>query len=137
MMRPFLSFTALALLAAGCTSNAVQCDEPLVICSSGVCANLDSDPEHCGFCETACSLGQSCVSGQCICPGSDAGTIRSCSLLPDAGQINGGKPGQTLCVDVSSDSLHCGECNHVCPAGQLCRCGTCQSGGGGLGPCPP
>lgn len=29
------------------------------------------------------------------------------------------------CVDATTDALHCGECGHACPSGQVCRSGTC------------
>ena len=45
------------------------CNAPYTNCNdfSEGCVNLSSDPEHCGSCTTACSVGQNCV------PSSDAG----------------------------------------------------------------
>ena len=44
-------------------------------------------------------------------------------------------PGQTLCggtcVDINSNSNHCGACGSTCPPGQICVNGTCATS------CPP
>jgi hypothetical protein len=42
------------------------------------------------------------------------------------------------CVDTQSSAAHCGGCNQLCAAGELCSSGTCQcrtgpSCGGGVG----
>jgi hypothetical protein len=29
------------------------------------CVDLTTDPEHCGACDNACAVGESCVCGEC------------------------------------------------------------------------
>lgn len=44
--------------APTCTPTARKC--------SGACADLMSDPDHCGSCSNACASGTSCVAGTCV-----------------------------------------------------------------------
>jgi hypothetical protein len=39
------------------------------VCPGDVCTNFDTDPEHCGDCDTACQSGASCTGGDCMCIG--------------------------------------------------------------------
>jgi hypothetical protein len=38
----------------------------LIECS-GACADLSTDPKHCGACGNPCGTGSSCIDGQCQC----------------------------------------------------------------------
>jgi hypothetical protein len=52
-------------------------------------------------------------------------------ICPDNPGNCQGKCCGSACVDIAIDSHNCGDCNHQCPADQLClggRCGGCQSG---------
>jgi hypothetical protein len=40
-----------------CSGNNVECD--------GSCVNLQTDVEHCGECDYACSVDQICAGGAC------------------------------------------------------------------------
>lgn len=73
--RLALVAAVLAMVAGstGCTTSTLSCDPPNTTCSTTVCANLDSDPQHCGGCNHACGAGQTCVKGACSCP---PGTLR-------------------------------------------------------------
>jgi hypothetical protein len=73
----------------------------------GACADLSSDPAHCGECDRECPDDAECVSGSCACP---AGTV-AC---------------RDRCADLSSDAEHCGECANRCPAGSECVSGDCS-----------
>jgi len=45
-----------------------SCGQDEVCCatvSGRVCANLDSDPIHCGMCNRPCGVGETCVAGTC------------------------------------------------------------------------
>ena len=68
---------------------------------------VDSAPAG-GNCGTACPAGEACLSGTCTasCPA---------PLQPCAG----------ACVDIGSDSSHCGGCGKLCPAGEGCVGGSC------------
>ncbi|HEY3448291.1 MAG TPA: hypothetical protein VGK67_18185 [Myxococcales bacterium] len=90
-------------LAEGCSSTP-QCTK--TVCSPTVCADLKTDPQHCGTCGSACAVGQSCVEGVCACP---AGSL-SCD---------------GVCVSVKSDPKNCGVCGNDC-GDQLCLDGQCK-----------
>jgi hypothetical protein len=53
-------------------------------------------------------VAQICTSGQCECHTA----YTDCS---------------GLCVNLKSDVLNCGSCGNVCPSGQICKGGTCQT----------
>jgi len=76
-----------------------------------VCVDTATDASHCGTCNNACPMGQSCGGGTCNCP---MGTT-SCS---------------GSCVDTSTDLSNCGMCGNACPMGQTCNSGTCGCSGG-------
>lgn len=68
-------------------------------CASGQCVNSVC-------CESACNgVGQSCATGQCLCPGG----------LAECGNA---------CADLDSDPNNCGSCGRGCLGG-LCEAGTC------------
>ncbi|MFO0760357.1 MAG: hypothetical protein U0359_28000, partial [Byssovorax sp.] len=69
------------------------------------CVDLASDANHCGNCNTACKLGETCQLGKCTCtsPTSPCG-----------------------CVDLGSDAHNCGACNVVCGPSQTCDAGICS-----------
>lgn len=83
-----------------CTAGQTQC-------ANGACANLQSDPNHCGSCGIACQPGQECRSGACGC----VAPLTACA---------------SGCVNAQSDPLNCGTCGHACAAGLLCSLGTCS-----------
>ncbi len=71
-----------------------------------VCADLQSDPAHCGDCGTACADGQYCLAGACA---------DSCPLTDCSG----------ACVDTSLDASHCGDCGTSCASDEQCVAGSC------------
>ncbi len=114
-MNRTLVAAALAAMAAfalyACGTAGVVCNAPDVACSTNVCVDLQSSLSHCGACDNACSTGQSCSDGVCVCPaGSKACPPRGGA--PDAGV--------DVCVNLSTDPLNCGACGVVCPSGQNC-----------------
>ena len=69
-----------------------------------------------GGCNPACTDGQVCENGSCVCP--------------DSEQLCSG-----TCIDTSSDPNNCGSCGNVCASGTGCQSGQCvpcgnRSGGG-------
>lgn len=114
---PVLLALALGLLGAGCNTGAAKCDAPLTVCSPTVCANLDSDPQHCGTCGNVCATGEACISGLCACP---VGTV----------------PCSGTCTSLNTDPKNCGACGNDCgeelcvlnPGNQKYECG-CPAGG--------
>ncbi len=86
------------------------CLQPNLVCS-GVCTAIDSDPNNCGACGSACIPGDSvCVAGKCGCSGQ----------LEDYCDGVG-------CMDVSSDFNNCGSCGNACDPNndQACTGGVC------------
>ncbi len=78
-----------------------------------VCADLDSDVEHCGQCSAPCTTDSQeddvqCVDGQCEC-GDEL------ELCDDE------------CVDTQTEHSHCGFCNNACPGPQDCVEGECTN----------
>lgn len=68
------------------------------------CVDLQSDANHCGFCNVACKLGESCEAGKCTC----TAPTSACG-----------------CVDAATDRLNCGGCGVVCSPAQSCDAGVC------------
>ena len=67
-----LGLAALALLAAGCSSEKT-CASDQVLCSNA-CVSLPSDAANCGACGNTCGAAQGCFEGACVdCGESGAG----------------------------------------------------------------
>ena len=85
--------------------------------SNGCETNVLIDPDHCGNCDTVCpplahaerGCGGGCTIWRC-----DSG-YRDCD----------GAAGNGCERDIMNDALHCGRCQHACPAGQRCARGRC------------
>jgi len=100
---------------AGCPSPTTQC--------GNVCANTETDPNHCGTCTTVCSTADAGDPG-------DAGVIvavcnaGTCGIECDGGltQCN------EQCFDEQNDPNHCGGCTNACDGGP-CNAGTCCAPG--------
>ena len=78
-------------------------------CGGSGCADLQSDPLHCGDCGVACPTGATCEAGACACGAAE-------SACGDA------------CVDTQSNAGHCGQCGMSCSAEQVCSLGECKVG---------
>jgi hypothetical protein len=94
-------------------------DAPSRVCPTGtvdcgrVCADLSSDPAHCGTCPTHCPPGGGCNRG--VCFGGDSGV----TCPPGRIDCNG------FCADPQTDPRHCGACPTICPLGIDCNGGVC------------
>lgn len=82
-----------------------MCEEGRTMCMGG-CYNLQTNPMHCGACDTVCPFGTTCTAGVCTCPG----TLTLC---------NG------RCVNTDSDQGNCGACNNACTGLTVCTAGAC------------
>jgi hypothetical protein len=85
------------------------------LCCNGSCISVESDPLNCGACNRACSEGEQCVNGWCLCGGvtSCAENIEKC--------CNG------ECVNILYDPTNCGDCGIECESetGPECAEGEC------------
>jgi hypothetical protein len=121
-----------------------------------VCADLMSDSNNCGTCNTHCAGGATCYMGSCQCPAGERACSGTCtdvssdplncgSCLSSCGGADGtcylgvctacggggtlcGSPAR--CYDTMTSTLHCGMCGHACPGGAVCTAGTCACPGG-------
>lgn len=99
---------AVALGAAtGCDDDSKRCAEGRTTCG-GACVDTQTDPEHCGACQSVCDATELCVAGGCVL---DCGT--------DLTNCNGS------CVDTEEDDRHCGGCDAPCDGGEACQDGSC------------
>ena len=113
-----ITLLASVTLPIGCTSTskvesdgsggggAVDCPAGQAYCG-GVCVDILANPASCGSCDAACTVGASCVAGQCLCDGG----LTDCS---------------GACVNLQGDGQHCGTCTTECGEGQVCSAGQCQ-----------
>jgi hypothetical protein len=91
------------------------CPQPLTQCGTS-CVNTQSNSNHCGSCNAACTSGVSCVNG-------------SCQIEP-----NGCASGQTYCsnfsrcIDIQTNSFACGSCYTPCANSEACIDGLCAPG---------
>jgi hypothetical protein len=87
-----------------CQCFADECD--------GVCVYFDTDPQHCGDCDTVCPVEAAACSGGACVPCEDVGAV-----------LCGG-----ACVDVASDNHDCGACGVRCRDRTVCAQGACVAG---------
>ena len=128
-------------VAQSCCLGAVACD--------GVCADLQTNANHCGTCGTSCSASEVCSDGACTtCPanrtqckdqcadlGSDPFNCGGCGIVCGASQscmagVCGTCDGtlcSNTCVELSTDPANCGACGNACGADQCCNAGSCSS----------
>ncbi|MFC1642131.1 hypothetical protein ACFL5O_05505 [Myxococcota bacterium] len=114
-----------ATCSAGQCSTACQANEKLCNAEAGddtgpYCADLATDPAHCGACAQLCQPGAVCSSGQCTvttCPANQ--TLCNASGEADA-------EAAPYCANVQADKANCGCCGNACGSGQGCRNGRCD-----------
>jgi len=97
---------AVLVLPACLDTSQLQCIPGTVQCGD-TCVETSTDSQNCGACGAACSGGNVCVGGACVCP-------------VGQGVCNG------LCTNVATDPKNCGQCGLQCGASQACNQGVCQ-----------
>jgi hypothetical protein len=134
-----------------------ECQGGLSLCS-GACVSLESDPENCGQCGTACPANTVCSAGQCSgdCEPTATKCDQSCTNL-QTDPYNCGECGKVCvtpqcvdgscacsatelkcgseCVDILSNPAHCGKCETQCGTEQLCENKACVCKAAGLAAC--
>ena len=115
------------MCAPECASVETCCE---LLTGGTTCANLRSDPEHCGLCQINCVTshrGDGCSANQCTCGDSSLGcngNRQSWCCPPRA-------PGsQGYCADLDRSPADCGGCNIACDPRKADRCtgGQCICG---------
>ena len=101
-----LLVAAAAVLPACLSSSELQCMSGTVRCGD-TCVAIQTDSSNCGSCGSACSGGNVCVAGACVCP-------------VGQGLCNG------VCTAVANDPNNCGACGVECGQDQACNQGVCQ-----------
>lgn len=86
----------------------------LSTCGS-LCTDLETDPDNCGTCGSACGSDQTCAAGTCsgVMPGS------ACN----APEVTCGD----VCVDLMTSPGNCGACGSACHAFGECDSGACAN----------
>lgn len=84
-----------------CSLNRADCNNDI---TDGCEVTLTTDLNNCGQCGTRCAPGQRCMVR------ADKGNAVMCSCDPHETFC-----GANTCVDLLSDSFHCGACGHACP----------------------
>jgi hypothetical protein len=79
----------------------------------GACVNVQTDPQHCGACETACPAPALCQKAVCL-------DDQHCG----SGETQCGN----ACVDLNTHPAHCGACNQPCALGTTCANAVCKPG---------
>src|SRR5262245_4152524 len=141
-----------------CQAGMCQCSAGLLACGNSC---VSSDASHCGNCTTMCASGEACSNNSCAasCGGGetkcsdgycaaagrgDALHCGSCNPCPGGSVCNAGTCGcptseqmlcANACVDVMTDSEHCGGCNRPCTG--MCMNGACVAMPGGTVLLPP
>lgn len=84
------------------------------LCCAGACVDTQTSASHCGACDNACGIDETCGNGECSgggCPeGACTGGTQCCG---------------ESCADVMTDRMNCGGCGRECAANQTCSGGTC------------
>jgi hypothetical protein len=144
-----------ALLGQGCGDSGPDCKNGLVACN-GVCVDFNTSLAHCGSCQgpnAVCPTGATCSVGQCQCPSgqipcnhrcidplTNAKNCTNCGNDCGLGTCSGGTctcdpPPETvqectgynpLCVNITTDPKHCGDCATACTLTNEICAGSCQ-----------
>ncbi len=119
------------LVGLECKAGFTRCDHS--------CADLSTDPQHCGACNLACESGALCVAASCVGGSADAGPDGSmgseagplppiCAGAGSSADCSCGfgelKCGST-CVQAATDPKNCGDCGRACDAEDFCVNGAC------------
>jgi len=93
---------------------------PLVQCEGDGMVDVTSDPDHCGACGSACTVGPGLQHSLASCVSSTCAT--SCEPLFGNCDNNLMRNG---CEQNLRDNKHCGKCGNECGASQRCDAGVC------------
>jgi hypothetical protein len=124
-----------------CTYDVCVCKAGLGDCdqdrNNGCEVNTQSDNNHCGGCDIACSEGSSCQDGVCKstapcqveCPAGTLcnGTVCQPEIICQPGRADcDGDPANGCEANTDSDADNCGICGNDCYGTSACRSGRCE-----------
>ncbi|TNE46593.1 MAG: hypothetical protein EP343_23615 [Deltaproteobacteria bacterium] len=137
--------------STGQTCNQGQCSSPthhsgncFTIQCKGVCINQKQDTKNCGGCGLVCKSGELCCGGECVPENNDncgrcqnrcfghqvcqqGKCVTRTDICPTGLTLCKGSSGtQWRCVDLKTNSAHCGSCNNACPNSIGCSNGVCS-----------
>lgn len=95
----------------GCPAATVKC--------GNLCYDLQTSPQNCGKCGTACAMTEACELGACHLACSMP--LVRCDVPP----LDGGMTVEQ-CINTSGNAKHCGKCNSACTNGFFCDAGGCD-----------
>jgi len=98
------------------TPDTSTCNPPFTKCGP-LCVDTQTDPNHCGSCNTACASDDggpvSCNAG--MCDFSCSSGLTKCS--------------DGFCYDLQTSPTHCGSCTTACAPNETCTQGKCCGAG--------
>lgn len=101
--------------SSACAGGKENCD--------GTCADLTTDEQHCGSCETTCTQTANslpvCAASKCTLA-CTSGFLNCNGQLPDGCEVN-----------PNVDPTNCGTCGNDCASGEICATGECKLNCGG------
>ena len=127
-----------------CAAGNCMCPAGTTECGT-TCANTDSDPLHCGGCDTPCAGGELCAGGSCSCTptcdglscgddgcGGTCGMCESDEVCVSGACACGGALTRcgAGCTDLRNDTGNCGSCGTQCSNAETCIAGSCDTSPG-------
>ncbi len=97
-----------------CSGGLSYCDDEEPGVDEAICADLDSDVDHCGQCGNSCGP---VANGSSECNGG------TCDIVCDQ---NYGQCVADTCIDLMNTDAHCGQCGNSCGADEQCVEGGCE-----------
>lgn len=102
---------------ATCDDGECVCEDDYEVCDEE-CVDTNADLDHCGDCDEACSTDYDDAEASCV--------DGSCEIECDDDELTYCDD-DDICVDLQSDTDHCGECGHGCSDTEVCEDGECEA----------
>ena len=98
----------------------VTCNGAGVALCGGSCVSIQSDPAHCGGCDTACASGEACASGVCVA------LCQIDGKQVAAGAVNSANSCEQCTPPTSATTWTQRADGTSCNPGQVCSAGACS-----------
>lgn len=123
--------TVLSDGGVACDVDGLTANDGIIVCGNE-CKSSYWDHDNCGSCGHKCKAREECSRGICydwFLRGSDPSAPLSCD--PETSTLCGDQ-----CVDLDTNTFHCGVCGNACASDEWCLNGVCESRSNG-GPVTP